>query len=526
MNIRTSMGIVVSLALAFLASSGAAAGDFIFANGFESGALCAWSSSPCSVDSLLSQLESATTVEENGAALLGALETTIGSVPPEVHDAVDAVAELFTEFPMAKGDFLSIAQAHELATMSLDSPPTLQQALAALTADVEQAYANPLAPQNAEIILMFSATSEMPSPLPLTADTELTFTGSIYYPTWLVENFPLSFTRTPKDTPAQCRAKVATNQIAAIGQIVVRNVFVINARYSSAIFNAGQALATCGSGLTLELVGIIVDAVESCVVSQIVSWVEVEADAECIGDVPSLPSAAGCIAGLVPCLGDIYSAIDSTVGVAQAVENLVNGVCTAINSREGLYAACDAGCPECSELNVDFGCFLGMFTACFDPVNSLPTVSCVESDDPGCADYGVPVITRIDGLTVILGGSSVTNRLYFTDEDAGINWFSSTAVADTCGGCASSGGWDPGVGQETSGSFPFTWYCTCGYPPVDFQATYHHRLHDSQGNVSLPYTQQVGCSCASSGKSATSESEEIGRESGLSGQAITIVPVQ
>ncbi len=239
-----------------------------------------------------------------------------------------------------------------------------------------------------------------------------------------------------------------------------------------------------------------------------VSWVEVEADADCIGNVNGPSNLVGCIAANIPCVGDVTSAINNGIGVAAAIENLVNGVCTVFHSRNGLHDACAEGCPECFELDVETACGFGNISACFDPINNLPKVSCVASEAPDCEDFGVPVITRIDGSTIIPGGGSVANRTYFTDEDAGVNWISLTPISDTCGGCALSSGWDPGVSQETSGSFPFFWSCTCGWSGQDFQATYQHRLFDSQGNVSAPFTQQVGCSCVSSRCDEASESDE------------------
>jgi hypothetical protein len=347
------------LPLAFLAQSQAVAGDFIFSNGFESGALCAWSFAGCSVDSILSRLESATTVGENKSALLAALETAIGSVPPEIHDTADLLAEYFTKFPDTKGGLLSIAQTHLLATISMDSPPTLQQAIAALTDDVKQAYANPQKVGSAKIILMFSATSDMPFPLPLSADSELTFTGSITYAAWLVEQYPSSFMGTRKDTTAECHTKVNLNKIAAISQIMVRNTFAIIIHTVLAILNAGEAIVNCGSGGATEIAGVVLDAVEGCLVSNLVSWVEVQADADCIANVSGPSNAAGCIAGLVPCLGDIYGFIANSQGVAQATENLINGICTVLRSHDSLHAACDEGCPDCSVLKVRSGCSPG-----------------------------------------------------------------------------------------------------------------------------------------------------------------------
>jgi hypothetical protein len=291
---------------------------------------------------------------------------------------------------------------------------------------------------------------------------------------------------------------------------VTRNAAVVIFRIVSAILNAAEALINCGTLGGSELLGVVLDLVKDCTVSEFVSWVEVDAETDCVGNVNGLPNLVSCVAGLVPCTGDVFSAINNGNGVAQAIENTVNGVCTVIQSRQGLHAACDEGCPECSELDVDLACGFGSFSACFDPLNSLPTVSCVDVDSPECDDFGVPVITRIDGSTIIPGGGSVVNHVYFTDENAGINLFASTPISDTCGGCASPGAFDPGVSLFTSGSFQFFWSCTCGTLGQDFQATYQHRLYDSQGNVSPPYTQQVGCSCVSSGSGVASESGDEG----------------
>lgn len=494
----------------FLLAGPAAGDEFIFKNGFESGTPCAWSGQPCSLESILEGLQNATTENENEAALLAALERTIGSIPPELQEAVAVASEVVIDLPTAKGSFLSIAQAHELATLSLGSPPSLQDALTALSADVSQAYALPERDGSAEIILMFSASSNMSSPLPLTANSKLTFVGSIYYAAWLVEAFPNHFAAVARLSTFQCRAWVTTNQIAAGSQVVLRNVAVAIWRIVSAITNVLEAGLNCSSLGTTEVLGIAIDAAKDCAVGQFVSWVEADAEADCIGDASSAPDVVGCVAALIPCQGDIFSVINDGAGVVQALENLVNGVCTVFNSRLGLHAACDEGCSQCLELDVELPCEWGNIAGCFDPLNALPVVSCIPSEDAGCEDFGTPKITRIDGATIIPGGGSEFNRLYFVDEDAGIHWFSSTAVADTCGGCAQSGGWDPGVGPLTSGSFQFVWSCTCDASGDDFQATYQHRLWDSQGNVSGPYTQQVGCSCVASRRTGDSDSTKKG----------------
>jgi len=484
-----------AVALVALSSSTQAnASDFIFSNGFESNTLCAWSPK-CPVDSVLNALEGASTVGENKAALRAALELTIGSVPPEIASAVDSAAEFVTQFPATKGGFLSIGQAHEVATMSLSSSPSLSDALAALTGDVTQAYSNPLAPDSARIILMFSATSTLTSPLPLSSSTKLTLVGSLSYAAWLVAKFPSAIAAPIVDlNSGECSSEVMENQVAASLQVVLRNSAVVIYRIASAILNTAEAIVNCGSGTATEVAGVVLDAAESCVINQVVSWVEVDADTDCIGNVTGPPSAAACIAGLVPCLGDIYSVLNGAVGVAQAVENMVNGVCTVVDSREGLYAACDAGCPQCSELEVEKPCGFGDIAACFDPIGSVPTVSCVESTSPGCNSFGVPEITDIEGSRIIPDGGTVLNQLFFKDENAGINWLSSTVLTDTCGGCWSSNGWDPGVSSSTSGSFYFQWWCYCG-SSQNFQATYQFVLYDSQGNTSLPFTEQVICSC-------------------------------
>lgn len=502
--------ILLALLMSFVLTE-AEADDLIFKNGFASGTSCAWTVSDCSLDFILDRLNNATSASDNEAALLAAVEKSIGSVPPEVHEAIAAIASFNAEFPESKGAFLSISQAHDLATMSLDSPPTLQAALAALTSDVEQAYANPQAARNARTLLMFSSTPQILSPLPLTPETRLTVAGSITYSAWLTEHFPVAFAASTKISQAECLSKIRLNQIAAASQIVIRNVAVVIFKIASAILNSAEAIVNCTSGGATEALGIVLDATEGCVVSQFVSWVEVDADSDCVGNITGPPSAVSCIAGLAPCLGDIESVISNAIGVAQASENIVNGVCTAINQRQGLIAACNAGCPECSELEVETACGLSNLSACFDPLNAVPTVSCAALDTPECVDFGAPEILGIDGPTIIPGGGNISNRVHFKDENAGINWFSAVNVADSCGGCWSDNAWDPGVFLSTSGSFEFFWYCNCG-SSTDFHATYHFRLHDIDGNVSPPFTKQVTCSCSS--QSANSPTAKAGNMNG------------
>lgn len=167
---RLWVGFALSI-LALLASSRLAASEVVFENGFESGTACGWASANCSLASLLGQLESANTSATLDAALLASLEATGGSVLPEIATAINAAADLGIQYPSTRGAFLTIQQAHELATLSQSTPPSLQEALSALSTEVQVAYANPGATSSKAIVLMFSSTTQMPSPLPLTGSS-------------------------------------------------------------------------------------------------------------------------------------------------------------------------------------------------------------------------------------------------------------------------------------------------------------------------------------------------------------------
>lgn len=492
---RIFVGFALFLLMA-ISPSQLKANELVFTNGFESGSACGWSSSDCSLSSLLQRLESANTVSSLNAALLAALEATGGSVPPEVIEALTAAAGLGIQFPSTRGAFLTIEQAHQLATLSQANPPTLQQALSALTTDVQAAYTNPGAAASKAIVLMFSSTSQMPSPLPLSATSPLSLTGSFLYVGWLARKFPTSFLEPWLITPSECRSAVLGNAIAAATQVSLRNIATFIYRLASVVLNSALAVANCSSIPPLTLASSVLSVAKACAIDRMVSWVQVNADAECIANVPNPPLVGSCLVAGVPCLGQIDAIIANSVGVGQAVENMVNGVCTVINSRQGLLDACNEECPTCSELQVETPCGFGNPAACFDPLNSLPVVSCEPTDDPGCP-FGSPEITSIVGPNVIPGGSSINNRIFFRDENAGINWIQADVLEDSCGGCWLPAGWNPGVSQLTSGSFDFNWWCQCG-GSTPFMATYQLRLFDSQGHESPPYVRQVVCDCTSS----------------------------
>lgn len=438
-------------------------GSAIFESGFESGTACAWAAAPCDLDGLLSRLAAATSAGDLEAAVLASLESVLGPVPQEVREAANAFAQVAEDFPELKGEFLDLAKAHELATAPLDSSPTLEEALARLGPRVANAYTFPQQPTSAELILMFSAAPGAPPPLPLAPDSRLTFAGSILYASWLAEEFSLEKRLLPAKFSA-CELRVNLSTGFAIGQILVRNVAVAAYRAFQALVNAGEAILTCSSLGVAEAAGVILDAVQSCVGSRLASWVEVEAEEDCMGQ-PSGPSSpASCVAGMVPCLGDLASVINNSAGVESSIDNMVNGICTVVRQREILLQACDeATCPPCYELQTTGTCGIANFASCFDPTRS-PNVSCVLVD-PTCVEPGTPVITKIVGSNLVPDGETVLNEVHFLDADAGIDRFSSDPVADTCGGCATPSAWNPGVQDKKSGTFLIGLRCECnGHP--------------------------------------------------------------
>ncbi len=364
--------------------------NLVFANGFASGELCGWSGETCDLPALLSDLESATTTQEYEAAITAALEVTAeaGWLAPEVEDGVSEAATVMATFAADSYDFMSLASAHELALAGLNGP-SLAEAITALTLDVQSALANPDADESRRVILMFSASDPIVSPLPLTAESKLTLMGSLLYGQWLLDTFPedaFSYfepTKVMVDS-ATCQLMVRGEEAAAVAQVIQRNTFVIFYRFAMAVVSVAEVVANCGSGGTTEALGVVVDALQNCVADPLVSWIEVEADSACWSGNPDdrtdwlTTAAVGCLAGAFPCAGDWWGFGASSYGVVTAAQNMVNGICTILEH----YGPVVDECVDCTDdvFNLDPACggsfsFSG-YAGCFDPVNAIPEVTC------------------------------------------------------------------------------------------------------------------------------------------------------
>jgi hypothetical protein len=120
-----------------------------------------------------------------------------------------------------------------------------------------------------------------------------------------------------------------------------------------------------------------------------------------------------------------------------------------------------------------------------------------------CRDaLGVPVITTVEFPSSIVGDHhDEPGTVYFTDNNAGVNWAQFDVESDTCGGCMQPFGFDPndfntGVSDLTEGQFDFHMWCE-----TDTGHTWTTKitLRDKDDNMSDPYTLSVQCKPVSGG---------------------------
>lgn len=393
--------------------------------GFETGDFCGWESGQggsCDVEDLLREIDQASSQTENVSALTSALTATLetGFIPDELKEAIEEASEVFANFSAdSRNELLTIGEAHRMALIGIDGP-SVGEALARLTPVIEAAYSDPSASNSKNILLMFSAESSLESPLPLSEDTHLTFIGSVIYAQWLFDSFPSSYFSPAGAnklllSPTLCRTAVGASSASAIAQIVVRNIFVMIYRIASGVLNSAEAIVNCSTGgVTDTVAGVVLDAVEGCILTNVVDWIEVQADAQCLENAPELPldwfltDAIDCAVGAVPCVGDVWAVVANAIGVVQSVENLVNGICSVITNHEPLYDACDS----CSSGNPDFVASCGGltwkgFSSCFDPTNATPQVSC-----PG----GISCPASTGNGTIKLTGGSLAGQALSASE--------------------------------------------------------------------------------------------------------------
>ncbi len=415
----------------------------LFANGFESGTLCAWGgaqgappASGCDLGSVLAGLGGATTPTQNAQALALALETALASPPPEFSAVIPAAGEVAAARPDAKTNTISLGELHALLIGDLTAP-TVGDAIAQLQPLVAAAYANPAAPSSAEFILMFSGSSgPLTSPLPLTASTPLTLMGVLLYPQWLASTTVGSSLRAA--SPGDCQSEVTYNALASFAKASTSLVANAGIKLLNGVTSVEKALPACAA----PGIGSLVSAATSCFQSQVLSHFKSVPPESCAANIPlALDSTAGCVAGALTwadtCLNALRGIYGSVTGLAQEITNLANATCTIYQNHEPSYGECENLAPKCDacgpsgvDLVVDRTCKLELGGCPRGAEYQAPTVRCDYQTPAECVvhtDITPPSTQVAIGQSVNLTAKALDNAGNWVSEidpATGFQWSS------------------------------------------------------------------------------------------------------
>jgi len=394
MRRMTPVATLLLAAFSFFGPPPAHSQQIEFANGFDSGRLCAWSDAQpsvqgCDTGSLLAYLESAVTQEEISAALRLGLESASGAgfIPSEVAAGLAEYSELVSYDPSEKQEAMTLDLVHQLASFGLSDAPDLPTVLPLLTSAVEDAFADPLAPQHRQIVLMFSAANPpTPPELPLSADSQVSLLGVYLYAEWIVNNFPYATKSCETDSSSLlCGYFVHGHQAGLMHQVLLRNLFAIVGRVALVIANVVAAAGTCPTVGVGETVLWLEDAITGCLIPPILEWASIEAPSTCISaphtiEYPwHLDEVIGCVAAFAPCAGDLLGVALNAIEVRDVAIHTVNGVCTVVQNHEPVFDDCEQECPTGQAIKFGSPCDISQLHNCFDPLTTVPWAACESS---------------------------------------------------------------------------------------------------------------------------------------------------
>ncbi len=366
-------------------------GEPILITGFESGTLCAWTSSTgsptCTATDVLSTIASASAPDEISRALTAEAELSLHepNVPSEIIQALSSAAHVYADFPYLKDSGgQTLGEIHAEVQAELGISVTLAEILPSLTSDLQFALANPDQRQFQSLQFLFQRDGTQPPPLPLSPDTEVALLGKLIYEQWLEENIN-SGVFGPNISAQDCNSAIFSAETHAGLQFLAINELALNESLLEIILHSGEAALACVSGGISDLVKSVAKAFTGCVNSTAYAYLQVEAPAYCVDplDEPEfLTYLTNCAATAIPCTGDVAAAVKSAITATQTFDNFTNGGCAFHNIYGQLYDACDTACkvPGLELQEQTPLCLSNGGDWCLDPLNiEIPVLSCVRA---------------------------------------------------------------------------------------------------------------------------------------------------